>query len=168
MNERGVVKQNASARSKTWSASRMRGIDIHNSRYRSRYAFWEKGILAMTFYLRFGVLLIIGLLTFPIAIAQAEPTTDPLVKVLVTKGVLTNEEARSLTANASPAEQRDRLAALLKDKGIISADELEAVRAKTGGMGPGLPVLNADYKAAATAKSAAPQPSPPTVNVAVA
>ena len=34
----------------------------------------------MTFYLRFGVLLIIALLTFPIAIAQTEPTTDPLVK----------------------------------------------------------------------------------------
>src|SRR5437764_12312275 len=122
----------------------------------------------MTFYLRFGLLLVVALLIFPIAVAQTEPTTDPLVKVLVTKGILTTEEARLITVNASPAEQRDRLAALLKDKGIISADELEAVRARTGGMGPGLPVLNADDKAAAPAKAAAPQPSPPTVNAAVA
>src|SRR5882762_7410847 len=102
----------------------------------------------MTFYLRLGLLLIVALLTLPIAVAQTHSTTDPLVQVLVTKGVLTNEEARLIMANASPAEQRDRLAALLKDKGIISADELEAVRARTGGTGPGLPVLNADYKAA--------------------
>lgn len=115
-------------------------------------------VLAMSF----------ALITFPIAIAQTEPTTDPLVRVLVTKGVLTTEEARLITANASPAQQRDRLAALLKDKGVISADEFEAVRARTGGTGPGLPVLNADYKAASPPKAAAPQPSPPTVIAAVA
>lgn len=115
-------------------------------------------VLAMSF----------ALITFPIAIAQTEPTNDPLVKVLVTKGVLTTEEARLVTANASPAEQRDRLATLLKDKGVISTDEFEAVRAKTGGIGPGLTVLNADYKVASPLKAAAPQPSPPAVIAAVA
>src|SRR6266567_5649791 len=104
--------------------------------------------------LRLVLALSLALIIFSIAIAQTEPTTDPLVKVLITKGVLTTEEARLITANASPAEQRDRLAALLKDKGIISADEFEAVRARTGGIGPGLPVLNADSKPA-SAKTAA-------------
>ncbi len=104
------------------------------------------------------------------ALAQdnSPKTTDPLVQVLVTKGVLTTEEARLITVNASPAEQRDRLAALLKDKGVISADEFEAVRARTGGIGPGLPVLNAEYKPASAKTAAAPQPTPSKVIAAVA
>src|SRR5438105_8022399 len=123
----------------------------------------------MTFYLRPILILLVALLTFPIAFAQTQSTTDPLVQVLVTKGLLTTEEARLISANASPADQRDRLATLLKEKGIISSDEFEAVRAKTGGMGPGLPILSADYKAASPAKvAAAPQPSPPTAIAAVA
>jgi hypothetical protein len=53
---------------------------------------------------------------------------DPLVRVLVTKGLLTVDEARSITATGSVVEQRDRLAALLRDKGLISATEFETVR----------------------------------------
>src|SRR6266478_7974111 len=123
----------------------------------------------MAFYLRFSLIVIVALLSLPIATAQTQPTTDPLVQVLVSKGVLTTEEARLITNNASPAEQRDRLAALLRDKGVISGEEFETVRAKTDVAGPGLPVLRADYKTtAATKAAAAPQPSPPTVIAAVA
>src|SRR5882762_3861719 len=92
-------------------------------------AFIEKGVFPMAFHLRFGVILIVGLMTFPIVVAQSEPTTDPLVQMLVKKGVLSAEEARLITNNASPAEQKDRLAALLRDKGVISSDEFDAVRA---------------------------------------
>jgi hypothetical protein len=111
----------------------------------------------------------VALITFPIALAQTEPTTDPLVKVLVTKGVLTADEARLITANASPPEQRDRLAILLKEKGVISADEFDAVRAKTEAAGPALPIMNADYKTAPPATEVAAQSTPPqTVIAAVA
>ena len=123
----------------------------------------------MTFYLRPILILLVALLTFPIAFAQTQSTTDPLVQVLVTKGVLTTEEARLITANASPAEQRDRLATLLRDKGVISASEFEAVRTVAPAENMALKAMNADYKTAPAAGSAAaPQPSPPTVIAAVA
>ena len=115
----------------------------------------------MTFYLRFGLLLIVALLTFQIAIAQTQSTADPLVQVLVSKGVLTTEEARLITANASPAEQRDRLATLLRDKGVISASEFEAVRAVAPEEDLAIKTMNADYKTAPPRADAAPQPSPP-------
>ena len=35
----------------------------------------------MAFYLRLSLILIIGLIIFPSALAQSEPTTDPLVQV---------------------------------------------------------------------------------------
>jgi hypothetical protein len=58
--------------------------------------------------------------------------SDPLVRILVTKGLLTVDEARSIATFGSVAEQRDRLAALLRDKGLISASEFEAVRTGAG------------------------------------
>jgi hypothetical protein len=59
----------------------------------------------------------------------APGVADPLVRVLIAKGLLTTEEGRSIGAAATPAEQRDRLASLLRDKGLISPAEYEAVRA---------------------------------------
>src|SRR2546423_8568381 len=60
----------------------------------------------------------------------ADPAiADPLVRVLLTKGVITAEEARAIAVAGTPAEQRDRLAALLRDKGLISDAEYESVRA---------------------------------------
>lgn len=52
---------------------------------------------------------------------------DPLVTLLVKKGLLDETEARSISVG-SPVEQRDRLANLLLQKGIISVAELDAVR----------------------------------------
>src|SRR5436853_229671 len=122
----------------------------------------------MTFYLRFVLTCAFGLMALSIAFAQGDSSTDPLVRVLVTKGVLTTEEARSITMNASPAEQRDRLASLLRDKGVISNEDFEAVRANTNSAGSRPSLLSADYKVAPAKTSAAPQPSPPTVIAAVA
>jgi hypothetical protein len=61
--------------------------------------------------------------------AAAPVSADPLIRVLVSKGVLTPDEARSINAGGSSlAEQRDRLASLLRDKGLITETEFEAVR----------------------------------------
>ena len=57
--------------------------------------------------------------------------SDPLVRVLVTKGVLTAEEGHAISISGAPTEQRNRLAALLRDKGLISAAEFEAIRTVT-------------------------------------
>ncbi|MFL6337436.1 MAG: hypothetical protein ACJ754_29400 [Pyrinomonadaceae bacterium] len=67
----------------------------------------------------------------PAKTSSADPganVADPLVRVLMAKGLLTTEEGRSISAAATPAEQRDRLASLLRDKGLISSAEYEAVR----------------------------------------
>lgn len=72
---------------------------------------------------------VLGSLAMPAALAQGDNSSDPLVRVLVSKGVLTPEEARLIVTIATPAEQRDRLATLLRDKGVISTAEFEQVRA---------------------------------------
>jgi hypothetical protein len=120
-------------------------------------------------FIRFVLAMSFTLLVFSETIAQTQSTTDPLVQVLVTKGVLTTEEARLITANASPADQRDRLATLLRDKGVISASEFEAVRTVAPAENTTVKPVNADYRPAPAAEAvAAPQPSPPTVIAAVA
>src|SRR5712664_4726562 len=75
----------------------------------------------------------------PVAIAQSPngskaqsatvpaPTEDPLLRLLVSKGVLTTEEAAVVLSSGTPAQQRDRLATLLKDKGLISTAEFDAL-----------------------------------------
>src|SRR5437870_9578728 len=121
--------------------------------------------------LRFVFMFLILQIAFSITCAQdnASSSTDPLVRVLVTKGLLTTEEARSITLNASAAAQRDRLATLLRDKGVISASEFEAVHTVAPTENVALKTMNADYRSSAPEKPAsAPQPSPPTVIAAVA
>jgi hypothetical protein len=121
---------------------------------------------------------VVALLATPAVFAQGDSSADPLVRVLVTKGVLTPEEARSIVTNASPAEQRDRLATLLRDKGVISAAEFETVRANAPAASPkNVALMTADYKpnaaserssAPTPAAASAPQTTPPTVVPAVA
>jgi hypothetical protein len=60
---------------------------------------------------------------------KTEPAiSDPLVRVLISKGVLSEIEGRTISTGGTPSEQRDRLATLLRDKGLLSAGEYEAVR----------------------------------------
>jgi len=81
----------------------------------------------MRTYLRLIFILLLSVASVLVVFAQSADTSDPLVRVLQAKGILTEAEARAITANASPAEQRDRLAALLRDKGVISAAEFETL-----------------------------------------
>ena len=78
------------------------------------------------------LLWVAGVLCFILAIAPAfaadNPTSDPLVRVLQSKGILSQAEADSI-ATASPADQRTRLAQILLDKGLISATDYQAVSA---------------------------------------
>jgi len=53
---------------------------------------------------------------------------DPVVRMLVAKGVLTENEGHAISEIGNGTEQRDRLANLLREKGIISSAEYEAVR----------------------------------------
>src|SRR5215510_3358214 len=52
---------------------------------------------------------------------------DPLIRLLISKGLLSAEEGRAIVSGP-PAEQQGRLAALLKNKGLISAAEFESLR----------------------------------------
>jgi hypothetical protein len=97
-------------------------------------------------YLRLTLILMVSLGSAPAVFSQSADQSDPLVRVLQAKGILTETEARAITANASPAEQRDRLAALLRDKGVISATEFEAVRAPSSSPLPEMKTTTAVYK----------------------
>ena len=123
----------------------------------------------MRILLHLALICVIGLLALPLVFAQDNNSTDPLVRVLVTKGVLTAEEARLIVTNASPAEQRDRLAVLLRDKGVISTAEFEAVRGNAPATNSPVALMTADYKATSSEQpAAAQQPTPPPVIAAVA
>jgi len=104
--------------------------------------------------MRLILLVIITLGSALVVVAQ----TDPLVRVLQTKGILTEADVRSITANASPEEQRDRLAVLLRDKGVISSSDFEALHGTTQSV--------AQPVAAPVALPATPKPQstpPPTI-----
>jgi hypothetical protein len=113
----------------------------------------------------------------PEAVPAAE-IADPLVRVLLSKGLLSAEEARTVAGGRTPAEQRDRLASLLRDKGLITPSEFEAVRAVTvtaSGASPASGELK-DAAAAQNTQNQQPQspgaqpkpPAPPAVIAAVA
>ena len=61
--------------------------------------------------------------------ADRAPIADALLRLLVNKGVLTPEDARGILSTSDPNQQRDRLATLLKDKGLISGAEFAALQA---------------------------------------
>jgi hypothetical protein len=77
--------------------------------------------------LRISFALVLFLTATHLALGQQPNTTDPLVRMLVTKGVLTETEGNAITSSGTVVEQRDRLAVLLREKGIISAAEYDAV-----------------------------------------
>jgi hypothetical protein len=120
----------------------------------------------MRSYLRLTLIVIFLLGTALAAYSQSPDTTDPLVRVLQSKGILTEAEVRAITVNASPAEQRDRLALLLRDKGVISAAEFDTLHPAAP---PPATITTADYKTSTPPPvSPAPQPTPVPVIAAVA
>ena len=105
--------------------------------------------------------------------SAADPVSaDPLIRVLVAKGVLTPDEGRSINAGGNPAEQRDRLAALLRDKGLITETEFEAVRTVAASAGATPPAVVPTAERAGASKPegarATPKQAAPTVIAAVA
>lgn len=120
----------------------------------------------MRVYLRLTLILIVSFGSALAVFSQSVNTNDPLIRVLQNKGILTDAEARAITTNASPEEQRDRLAALLRDKGVISATEFEEVR--TTSASPEVKTITADYKPSSP-QPVTPEPQPaPAVIAAVA
>ncbi len=106
--------------------------------------------------------------------ADAAEIADPLVRVLVTRGVISAVEGRAATAGHTPAEQRNRLASLLRDKGLISPSEYEAVRSAPLTHAAPAPAPAGSREAAAQntqsqqAQSPAAQPKAPTPTGVVA
>ncbi|HBB89246.1 MAG TPA: hypothetical protein DC047_16705 [Blastocatellia bacterium] len=107
----------------------------------------------------------------PSAIAQtptgskAQPATipvqpeDPLLRLLVNKGVLTNEEAAVVLSSGTSAQQRDRLAILLRDKGLISAAEFDALHVTSVSGGTAANVTTAASAASAVTPKSPPAPA---------
>lgn len=106
--------------------------------------------------------------------AASENTNDPLLKLLVSKGLVTSTEAESVVSAGDPAKQRDRLAALLQEKGLISAEELASLQptaqvAVSNSASPaGERVAAVSTKPGAASAPAPQQPSPLRVIAAVA
>jgi hypothetical protein len=94
------------------------------------------------------------------------PTEDPLLRLLVSKGVLTTGEAAVVMSSGTAAQQRDRLALLLKDKGLISSAEFDALQSTAVSGGNSLSVATPSNTNMAVAN--APKPvAPPSVIAAV-
>src|SRR6185369_3696847 len=120
----------------------------------------------MRLYLRLALVVIITLGSAFAVFSQSAKSNDPLVRVLQSKGILTEAEARAITANASPEEQRDRLATLLRDKGVISSTEFESLR--TPAASSEVKTITAEYKTTAS-PPVTPEPQPtPAVIAAIA
>lgn len=107
------------------------------------------------------------------AVEPSSVIADPLVRILVEKGVLTEKEGDTISAAGTPAEQRDRLAALLRDKGLISAAEFEAVRtvapsAETQPLAAASSPLTTDVLKPEASRAAEKQAATPTVIAAIA
>ncbi len=78
------------------------------------------------------LLWVVGVLCLAVSLAPAfaedNQPSDPLVRVLTSKGILTQAEADSI-GSVAPADQRSKLAQILLDKGLISTAEYESVSA---------------------------------------
>ncbi|HKR12374.1 MAG TPA: hypothetical protein VJT15_09975 [Pyrinomonadaceae bacterium] len=97
-------------------------------------------------------------------------TPDPLLKLLISKGLLTNEDAESVISAGDETKQRQRLAALLRDKGVISAAEFESLQPTTANTvaSDTAPATGEQVAAAVTRPPPRQTPSAPTVIPAVA
>ncbi|MGA8299878.1 MAG: hypothetical protein WB817_10355 [Terriglobales bacterium] len=132
----------------------------------------------------FGSLIIVGLLIStagigenlpgPASAGQSNPaaTADPLLQLLVSKGVLNSEEARSL--RGTPEQQREKLLELLKAKGILSASDYEALSTPSASqqvdrnlVASTTPILPMAITQSATPVAEPPKPAPPAVIAAV-
>jgi len=95
------------------------------------------------------------------AVSNAAATApDPLLQLLVSKGVLNAEEAKSLIG--TPAQQRARLLELLRQKGILSASDYEALITvpASAQVAPNLVASTTPILPSVLATNSAPEPQP--------
>jgi hypothetical protein len=132
-----------------------------------------------------GSLIVLGLLLLstaamcedlPAAASAAQTNTvtagDPLLQMLVAKGVINAQEAKSLVG--TPAEQKAKLLELLRQKGILSASDYETLTTPSASaqvdanlVASTTPILPAMISQA-PAPTEPPKPAPPAVIPAVA
>lgn len=109
----------------------------------------------------------------PAGNSSAATASDPLLQLLVSKGVLNSQEAKSLTG--TPAQQRSQLIELLRQKGVLSQLDYDALTTPSASeqVAPNLvasttPILPAAVTQAAAPKPADTKPAAPKVIPAVA
>jgi hypothetical protein len=91
---------------------------------------------------------------------SAATAPDPLLQLLVSKGVLNAEEAKSLSG--TPEQQRARLLELLRQKGVLSASDYDSLTTPSASsqVAPNLIASTTPILPAALATSAPPEPKP--------
>src|SRR5215831_13211181 len=88
--------------------------------------------------------------------AFADSSTDALLKVLASKGVISSSEARSIST-APPAAQQGRLVSLLRKKGVLADEDLRSLQPSAPTVAAAAPVAPAGA-AASDAMARAPEP----------
>lgn len=89
--------------------------------------------------------------------ASTSASQDPLIRILVAKGVITADESRFISAGSN-ANQHEKLLMLLKDKGVLSTADLDSLNSQPA---PVLqPAVLTANVAATPAKAAEIRPTP--------
>lgn len=100
--------------------------------------------------------------------ADGTSSSAPLVTLLISKGVLTAEEGKAIM-QVPVAAQHDKLLAVLREKGVISADEFSALAPASAQVSPALIASTTPMVAAVEpAKVEAPKPEAPKFIPAIA
>lgn len=113
----------------------------------------------------------------PASASGAQTTTaadvDPLLQILVTKGVLSADEAKSMVG--TPAEQRAKLLELLRQKGILSASDYNTLATPSASsqvasnlVASTSPIIPMGISQSSSQVVAQPTPAPPAEIPAVA
>lgn len=132
-----------------------------------------------------GSLMIFSFLTSTVVFSENLPASassaqtsmsaevDPLLQVLVTKGVLSADEAKSMVG--TPAEQRAKLLELLRQKGILSASDYNTLATPSASaqvasnlVASTSPIIPMGISQSSSQVVAQPTPAGPTVIPAVA
>jgi hypothetical protein len=100
-------------------------------------------------------LVLTGFLLATAAAQRPAPAHDPLVDVLLQKGILTPDEAKLVDQAATPQQADEQLARILLAKGVISKSDYEAIAGKEP-----QPRVNSPAPETAPTQTAAQPPKP--------
>ncbi|GAC1445964.1 MAG: hypothetical protein NVSMB56_00930 [Pyrinomonadaceae bacterium] len=87
-----------------------------------------------------------------------------MMQVLVTRGIISNDEARAIGANGNAVEQRNRLASTLFERGVISATDYAAIVGTSGTATPAAGLLASQDPRSQIPPSQKPSEAPPAPN----